>query len=390
MDIKKLEYQVAKYQSRQVEGTNNKWTHKDVIRMAHVKPVGEGHDNLFSYLTKGADSTPPIRYNQFKLINAVDEIFKTDNTKKAVQLISDFNLTHEMIPTELKNKAEVWEALLPKMPLTAMIRNLNKMTAVGILTGSGTHKATVIKNLTDMDYLKASRVHPMTVLNALKTYSQGQGMKGSLTWKPVQQIVDALDSAFYLSFGNVEPTGKATCLALDVSGSMGCQMSGSVLNCREASAAMALITMNVEVDYEVVGFTSSRLSTYKPSGYRTEGLMELRISPKQRLDDVVRYIDSLSFGGTDCSLPVIWAEQTGRKLDAFVIYTDNETWAGDIHPSQALKKYRRIVPEAKMAVVGMASNGFSIADPTDKGMMDFVGFDSSAPQVISSFIKGDF
>ena len=34
------------------------------------------------------------------------------------------------------------------------------------------------------------------------------------------KIVDALDKAFYLSFGSVEATGKRVLLALDVSGSM--------------------------------------------------------------------------------------------------------------------------------------------------------------------------
>lgn len=38
---------------------------------------------------------------------------------------------------------------------------------------------------------------------------------------PSRQVVDALDAAFYASFGTVEPAGKSTMLALDVSGSMG-------------------------------------------------------------------------------------------------------------------------------------------------------------------------
>jgi len=41
-----------------------------------------------------------------------------------------------------------------------------------------------------------------------------------------------------------------------------------------------------------------------------------------------------------------------------------------------------------LAVVGMAASPFTIADPTDKGMMDFVGFDSSAPRVLADFSAG--
>lgn len=42
---------------------------------------------------------------------------------------------------------------------------------------------------------------------------------------------------------------------------------------------------------------------------------------------------------------------------------------------------------AKLIVVGMVSNGFSIADPDDGEMMDVVGFDTAAPAVIADFAR---
>jgi 60 kDa SS-A/Ro ribonucleoprotein len=36
----------------------------------------------------------------------------------------------------------------------------------------------------------------------------------------------------------------------------------------------------------------------------------------------------------------------------------------------------------------MVSNGFTIADPQDPGMLDVVGFDASAPKLISDFSAG--
>jgi 60 kDa SS-A/Ro ribonucleoprotein len=33
----------------------------------------------------------------------------------------------------------------------------------------------------------------------------------------------------------------------------------------------------------------------------------------------------------------------------------------------------------------LVSNGFSIADPRDPGMLDVVGFDTATPQVLSEF-----
>ena len=72
-----------------------------------------------------------------------------------------------------------------------------------------------------------------------------------------------------------------------------------------------------------------------------------------------------------------------------MIYTDSETWAGDVHPVQALADYLRASGiDARLVVVGMVSNGFSIADPNDPGMLDVVGFDSATPQLISEFARG--
>jgi len=85
---------------------------------------------------------------------------------------------------------------------------------------------------------------------------------------------------------------------------------------------------------------------------------------------------------------MLWALEKGVKADAFVIYTDSETWYGDVHPVQALREYRRKIGiPAKLIVVGMCSNGFSIADPDDPGMLDVVGFDAAVPAVIVDFIR---
>ena len=78
------------------------------------------------------------------------------------------------------------------------------------------------------------------------------------------------------------------------------------------------------------------------------------------------------------------------EIDAFVIFTDSETWAGNIHPADALRDYRRASGiDARLVVVGMVSNEFSIADPTDPGMLDVVGFDTATPQLISDFARGE-
>jgi 60 kDa SS-A/Ro ribonucleoprotein len=94
-------------------------------------------------------------------------------------------------------------------------------------------------------------------------------------------------------------------------------------------------------------------------------------------------------GGTDCALPMLWALEKRVKADVFVVYTDSETWYGDVHPAQALQQYReRTGIAAKLVVCAMVANSFSIADPDDAGMLDCVGFDLATPNVISDFARG--
>lgn len=65
---------------------------------------------------------------------------------------------------------------------------------------------------------------------------------------------------------------------------------------------------------------------------------------------------------------------------------ERETWHGAVHPAQTLREYReRTGIAAKLVVVGMVSNGFSIADPDDAGMLDVVGFDTAVPRVLAGF-----
>ncbi len=98
----------------------------------------------------------------------------------------------------------------------------------------------------------------------------------------------------------------------------------------------------------------------------------------------------IPMGGTDCSLPMLWALEKGVSAETFVVYTDSETWAGRMHPFQALRMYREKTGiDARLVVVGMVANNFTIADPSDKGMMDVVGFDTAAPALINAFSRGE-
>lgn len=379
-----LGYQILKYQSR------DGWSHRDALRLAHPKAPSVAHDLLLRYAVKGWEGALELRgvadTDVVERIEAIQAL-RQMTPAEASRVIGIYQLTREMVPTHLLSHAVVWEALLHRMPLTALVRNLGVMSKVGLLTPGSDATQRVVARLVDRAALKRARVHPLALLAALKTYAQGCGARGAGRWSPVSQVVDGLDGAFYLSFDNAPSTGKRVMLALDVSGSMVAPVHGlPFVSCREAAAAMALVTAATEPQHRFVAFTCG---TYRTAQGWNTGLTPLAVSPRQRLDDVVQATGAIPFGNTDCALPMVEALKNGWAVDVFVIYTDNETWAGEIHPAQALREYReRTGIAAKLVVVGMASNEFSIADPEDAGMLDVVGFDAATPAVISDLVTG--
>ncbi len=374
-----LAFQVLKYQTR------SKWSHADVLSKCHY---GE-NSSIFRWI-KGLDTGRRIVHRGIEedekvatvydatnslpeLLAGYEEIKLTKKRADVIELIEKHEFTHEMVPNEWKDDTDVWAALLANMPVIATVRNLGKMTQVGLLKPFVSEIQTVVDRISE-ESIRKSLIHPIQILMALITYRSGKGVRGSLTWEPVPQIIDALDAAFYTTFDNVEPSHKHTFLALDVSGSMA---AGSVAGCqgltpRNASAAMALVTARTEPNYHIFGFS--------------ENFVRVPITATDRLASAVDAVSTLPHGQTDCSLPMQYAIEHKLDVDLFVIYTDNETYFGEIHPKTALDMYRQEMGRpAKCAVVAMLANNFSIADPNDAGMLDFIGFDTATPALLSDF-----
>jgi len=403
-----LAYQAVKYRNR--EG----WTHRDVLRLAHAPRTRRLRDEASGVIGRNDDAweavmsfaasnggedgslEDPRILDLWRAAQQIDgETAGADAVAVAAGRVcallqegadNGIQLPWEALPASVLGHASVWCALVRYgLPLGALLRNLGRMTANGALNDAETRRA-VVARLQDATALRSARIHPLAVLVALNTYNRGSGVLGKLLWRPQREIVDALDAAFYASFGSVMATGARILLALDVSGSMAMsEVAGMTgVTPRVGSAAMALITMAAEARaggmVDVVGFTG---------GGSRQGVTPLSISPRQRLDDVVRMIDGLPFGPTDCAAPVLWAHALERQYDAFVIYTDNEHWAGSVTPARALREYRAATGiDAVMIAVAMTATRYTVADPADPRMMDVVGFDTAAPEIMARFITG--
>ena len=370
MPAERLALQAVKY--RQREG----WALRDLLRLAHPLTDDAAKRALFDWIAHPEDAKAIAGAREAApLVDGLYRLRDANSVQESADVIVKYSLPREAVPTELLNERAVWDALLVAMSLMAMIRNLGKMSAVGLVKPRAAAANYVAERLTDAEQLKRARVHPVQILLALRTYAQGRGALGSLTWAPAPKVSDALDEAFDLSFGFVVPTGKRILVAVDVSGSMRWSAcAGSrVMNCLEAGAAMAMTFVRTEPEAHIIAFDTGA----RPAG----------VSKRQRLDDVVRTFSQWS-GGTDVAQPMLYAHKQRLEVDAFVVVTDNETWAGRRHPVQALARYReQINPEARVAVMACAANGGSVVPDNDALALGIAGFDAAAPQIVGDFVR---
>lgn len=315
-----------------------------------------------------------------KHLHAIHEAGEKKDIPLACALIRSGRLVREHVPTTLFGNKEIWLTLLETMPLEALLRNLGKLTQIGVAAEK--HREIVVRLTNQTEVLKA-RIHPIKVLVASKVYTNGCGDSGSLTWTPNAYIGVALTDLFRISYGAVTPTGKRIMLGIDVSGSMSSQVLGSkVLTCRDASIAMALLYLETEKNVSAVAFSDTLTDLIAPSRFQLRRGMTLQ--------QALAVTSGMNFSSTDCVLPIQHAIKHNLQIDAFIVITDNETYAPNEHPQNALIRYRQLTGiQAKLIVLGMTGNCFTIVDPTDRNTLNLAGFDTSTPEIASMFMRGE-
>lgn len=381
-DSDKLAYNAVKYRQR------NGFTWRDILRISHARGLDENLVNFMLGKQFDIAEVPSIVQAFDRLQNA-----KTEGGVLSAIAAHD-NVSWEMIPTDFHKSPAVWKALFKSgMPQMALLRNVTRMARLGLFDDM-VFAADYAAALSDAKRIEKSRIHPINYLNALVTYEEGQIPRNeygwivhrSRDWSVNSKIAKALNDGYKLAFKNVEPSNKRTLVALDVSGSMAAKASGIDLSCAQVSGALASFIAATEPYSEIRGFTSSGRGGWG----REAALTDLGISESDSFNTVMKKIGGHTFGGTDCALPMKYAFENDLEIDTFVVVTDNETWAGNGHPHEWLKKYnKKMGRNAKLVVVAATATEFTIADPNRPDLfLDVSGFDSSTPKVIADFSAG--
>lgn len=353
---------------------------RDALRIAHPKADSPARRALFGWITGNVPDDEAR--GQVPAIDAFLAAQAVTTPVEAIDVVQDRGVPWEFLPDTVLSDAGVWDELVDTVGMTALIRNLARMTRIGTLKPMSDATRRAAARLTNADALAKARIHPMDLFLALRVYQAGRAQPNPRadvqTWTPVPAVVDALEEAYELSFGHVEPSGRRLLIAVDSSGSMGwgtVQTGGTPLgSCYEVANAMAVILNRIEGGNVHVIDVDTRVHAS-------------RVTARTNLREIGRWRPS--GGGTNLSLPFSWAQQERLNVDGIVVLTDNETWAGYSHPTQALASYRLAVNESSRVVVAaMAANGHSIADPRDEGVLNVAGLDASLPLVVNGFVRG--
>lgn len=349
-----LAYQAVKYRQR------NGWTHRDLFRLSHPKGVSPDVGGFILAQDDSGENIPVI--SGFKAMQ------QSQTVEHAIRILETHpGLPWETIPTQFLTDSRVWKQLFYSGALSgqALIRNIKRLNGQKAFD-DGKFLSDFVTKVRDPEMIRAKRLHPMQFLLAMVMNDFIPG-----------PLVDALEDGLDASFGNHVPAGKRTMFALDVSGSMGWSSCAGVQGISPAvgAAMMTMIGVRTEPDYRTMAFSRK--------------LIPLEITKRMALKDIVHKTQGIPFGGTDCAAPMMHAIVNKVPVDTFVVITDNETYAGSVHPFKALRDYRQVMGiDAKLVVQAMSPTKFSIADPSDPGMLDVVGLDSNTPSAIADFSAG--
>ena len=110
-----------------------------------------------------------------RLVWAAERAKTVGAAAKIAGLNWEYGLPREAVPTEWPKVLVVWKALLEEVPMTALIHTLATLARIGLVAAGSKAAKKVVAEIANTDRLRKARVHPIVMLAALKTYSQGHG-----------------------------------------------------------------------------------------------------------------------------------------------------------------------------------------------------------------------
>ena len=82
-----------------------------------------------------------------RLMKMYDDALKCTNVDELCSMITEYKLTWEHLPTTMLNHLKIWQTLLRNMPIEALVRNLGRMTRVGVFPDNSEEEEIAVEKI---------------------------------------------------------------------------------------------------------------------------------------------------------------------------------------------------------------------------------------------------
>ena len=305
---------------------------RDILRMARPTPKDNARRAIFGWLTdKNIDKWAPA--TEADLAVEVQSLiaYRNSESEEAQALIAGGldNVRWDLLSDAAKGP-KVWAALARKMGPQALRMNLNTLlrhdvfnVAPALRDGDSHATGHGVSGDTMVDYV-ADRIADQSEIRRSKQFPyQYFAAYLNADDNVPQKIKTALHKAAEIACGNVPELPGPVVIGLDTSGSMSSAVTGhrgrgatSKMRCIDVAALFAAAILRRNPDSIVIPFDTSAY--------------DAKIDPNDSILSIAERLAKYGGGGTDCSLPLVAANQkhAKRKFAGIVLVSDNESWVG--------------------------------------------------------------
>ncbi|MEZ6100773.1 MAG: TROVE domain-containing protein [Pirellulaceae bacterium] len=287
---------------------------RDILRMARPTPKDNARRAMFGWLTdKSIDKWAPATEADLPVEVQSLIAFRNSESEEAQALIAGGldNVRWDLLSDAAKGP-KVWAALAQKMGPQALRMNLNTLLRHDVLATSAMVDY-VADRIADEKEIRASKQFPYQYFAAYLNADDNIP----------QKIKTALHKAAEIACGNVPELPGPVLIGLDTSGSMSCAVMGnrgrgatSKMRCIDVAALFAAAILRRNPESVVIPFDTSAY--------------DAKIDSNDSILSIAERLAKYGGGGTDCSLPLVAANQkhAKRKFAGVVLVSDNESWVG--------------------------------------------------------------
>jgi 60 kDa SS-A/Ro ribonucleoprotein len=342
LDRKFSEYWAIKYGSAR----RGDWSVRRVLRHFHPR-----HKELWRYLrrTRG-DNAFEVNLEGLPQLAAFEALKGAQTDAERVRLITEGRLPHEVATSFAGSSRVVWDAIVPQLPIFALLKNLATLERHGVLDAN---RELIEGKFTDAQTVQRSRILPFRFLKAAEMVQS--------PW-----AADALREALELSFENIPAVEGRTGVFLDISGSM----SGQFL--RVASIFAICLMKKARLNGRLLLFDHR--------------LQELRVSMRDSILTQASRIHPQ--GGTNTALPMQYLLQQEEKVDNIILITDEQQNTGRPFYDVLSEYRRRVQPKVKTFIVDVSPYHTPLAEPNDPSCMWIYGWSDQVLNMISLSSQG--